>query len=104
MECMDRTPLTPGKLYARLSAAFRGVRPAHCGNCRMPMVVLTHRLGPSECNWSIEAASNLCGTCEVLIASIVKRAADEYDLLDPISVPFFPRPALGPHIPPGLRH
>lgn len=101
---MDRTALTPGKLYARLSAEFRRVRPEHCGNCRMPMVVLTHRLGPTHCNWTVEPASNICDQCEDLIAAIVKRVAQEYDLNDPISVPFFPRPSPGNRLPSGLRH
>ena len=100
---MERTPLTPGKLYARLSAEFRQVRPEHCGNCRMPMVVLTHRLGPDSCNWTVEPASNLCSECEELIASIVEKAAREYDLHDPISVPFFPHPSAASSRP-GLRH
>jgi hypothetical protein len=90
---MDRTALTPGKLYARLSSDFRRLRPEHCGNCRMPMVVLTHRLGPDDCNWTVEAAGNLCEKCRVLVAAIVRRASEEYDLHDPISVPFFPNPA-----------
>ena len=100
---MDRTALTPGKLYARLSAEFRRVRPEHCGSCRMPMVVLTHRLGPGECNWTVEAAGNLCDKCRLLIAAVVNRASEEYDLHDPISVPFFPHPSPGFRPPPGLR-
>lgn len=90
---MERTALTPGKLYARLSAEFRRVRPEHCGNCRMPMVVLTHRLGPDECNWTIEPLSTLCDECKDLIAATVRKVALECDLHDPISVPFFPHPA-----------
>ena len=90
---MERTALTPGKLYARLSAEFRRLRPGHCGNCRMPMVVLTHRVGPDECNWTVEAAGKLCDECEALIASIVAKASAEVDLHDPISVPYFPLPS-----------
>jgi hypothetical protein len=100
---MDRIALTPGKLYARLSAEFRRVRPDHCGNCRMPMVVLTHRLGPEDCNWSVERAGNLCEKCELLIAAIVKRASAEYDLHDPISIPFFPHPSQAAPLPRGAR-
>jgi hypothetical protein len=99
---MERTLLTPGKLYARLSAEFRRVRPQTCGNCRMPMVVLTHRLRPDSCNWSVEAASNMCAECEQLIAKIVANAALEYDLHDPISIPFFPHPHSSSRL--GLRH
>ena len=101
---MERTALTPGKLYARLSAEFRRVRPEHCGNCRMPMVVLTHRLAPDDCNWTVEAASNLCDQCEDLIAAIVKQVAAEFDLHDPISVPFFPHPSQGTRVTSGLRY
>ncbi|MEO7744111.1 MAG: hypothetical protein ABIR98_14330 [Usitatibacter sp.] len=99
---MERTALTPGKLYARLSAEFRRLRPEHCGSCRMPLVVLT-RGGPGECNWIVEPTSKLCGACEALIAEIVQKAAREYDLRDPISVPYFPQSAPDAHAPCGLR-
>lgn len=99
---MERTALTPGKLFARLSAEFRRVRPPDCGNCGMPMVVLTHRLAPDDCNWTVEASSNQCDPCAALIAAIVKNASEEYDLHDPISVPFFPHPASSNRL--GLRH
>lgn len=99
---MERTALTPGKLYARLSAEFRRVRPRECGNCRMPMVVLTHRLGPDSCNWTVEPLSNHCDQCEGLIAAIVERVSAEHDLHDPISVPFFPHSRASNRV--GLRH
>lgn len=102
-EWMDRTALTPGRLYARLSTEFRRVRPEHCGNCRMPMVVLTHRLGPDECNWTVEPPSTLCDGCGRLIAAIVQKVSTEYDLHDPISVPFFPNPSISASLPSSLR-
>ena len=100
---MERTPLTPGKLYARLSAEFRRMRPADCGNCRMPMVVLTHRLGPEACNWTVESPGNPCERCESLVTAIVKGASEDYDLDDPISVPYFPHPAPPAGLPRGLH-
>ena len=100
---MNRDILTPGKLYALLAAEFRRLRPEHCGNCRMPMVVLTHRLGPAEANWTVEDSSPLCEKCAPLIAAIVKQAAARYDINDPVSVPFFPLPpSHGPGL--GIRH
>ena len=89
---MEREILTPGKLYARLAAEFRRLRPEHCGNCRMPMVALTHRLGPREANWTVEQGSSLCEKCAPLVAAIVKAAAERYDINDPVSVPYFPLP------------
>jgi len=100
---MERTALTPGKLYALLSAEFRRLRPEHCGNCRMPMVVLTHPLEPRACNWTVESMSHLCGKCETLIAAILKRAAEEYDLYDPTAVPFLQHTARSSRLPPALR-
>lgn len=90
---MERETLTPGKLYARLAAEFRRMRPEHCGNCRMPMVALTHRLSPQSCNWTVADASPLCEKCAPLVATIVKDASERYDINDPVSVPFFPLPA-----------
>ena len=100
---MERAVLTPGKLYARLSAEFRRLRHEHCGNCRMPMVVLTHRAGPDDCNWAVESMTPLCDQCQPLIAAIVKKAAEEYDIYDPTAVPFFPHPAPSPRLPPTLH-
>lgn len=91
---MDRQSLTPGRLYAKLSAEFRRVRPQHCGNCRMPMVQLTHRASPEACNWAVEEAAPLCERCGPLVAALVKDASSQFDLRDPVSVPYFPRAAL----------
>jgi hypothetical protein len=91
---MDRQTLTPGRLYARLAAEFRRLRPRHCGNCRMPMVQLTHRASPEACNWAVEEAAPLCERCGPLVAALVKEASSQFDLRDPVSVPYFPRSAL----------
>ena len=91
---MDRQTLTPGRLYARLSAEFRRLRPGHCGNCRMPMVQLTHRASPEACNWAVEEAPPLCERCGQLVATLVTDTASRFDLRDPVSVPYFPRAAL----------
>lgn len=91
--CMDRQTLTPGRLYARLSAEFRRLRPQHCGNCRMPMVQLTHRASPEACNWAVEESAPLCERCSTLVAALVEDASAQFDLRDPVSVPYFPRSA-----------
>lgn len=93
---MDRQTLTPGRLYARLSAEFRRLRPRHCGNCRMPMVQLTHRASPEACNWAVDETSPLCDRCRGLVGAIVGDASRQFDLRDPVSVPYFPRSALRP--------
>jgi hypothetical protein len=88
---MERQTLTPGRLYARLSAEFRRLRPQQCGNCRMPMVQLTHRASPEACNWAVDDAAPLCERCDALVAALVEDAAAQFDLRDPVSVPYFPR-------------
>ena len=87
---MDRTSLTPGRLYARLAAEYRRVRPEHCGNCRMPMVMLTHRTHPDGPNWALEPHAPLCDKCAPLIKAVVSQASQEFDLKDPTAVPFLP--------------
>lgn len=93
---MERESITPGRLYARLSADFRRLRPQHCGNCRMPMVQLTLRASPDSCNWAVDDTAPLCERCRPLVAALVKDASAEFDLRDPISVPYFPRPDTPP--------
>jgi hypothetical protein len=90
---MDRTTLTPGRLYARLANEYRRVRPQHCGNCRMPMVLLTHRVHPDGPNWTLDDSTPLCDKCGPLIAAVVRRTAEEFDLKDPTAVPFLPKAA-----------
>ena len=87
---MDRTTLTPGRLYARLAADYRRVRPSHCGNCRMPMVMLTHRLHPDGPNWTVDASTPLCDKCAPVIHAIVRDAGERFDIKDPTAVPFLP--------------
>ena len=100
---MDRTALTPGRLYARLAAEYRRVRPAHCGNCRMPMVMLTLRAHPEAANWTIDPEAPLCEKCAPLIAAIVRQASDQFDMKDPTAVPFLPNlAAAGNHL--SARH
>jgi hypothetical protein len=87
---MDRTALTPGRLYARLAAEYRRQRPAHCGNCRMPMVLLTLPPYPGGPNWTVEPHNPPCDKCGPLIATIVKSAQKDYELRDPTAMPFLP--------------
>ena len=100
---MDRIALTPGRLYARLAADYRRVRPPHCGNCRMPMVALTHRPYPDGPNWTTEPLDTLCEKCRPVIAAIIRQAMEELDLRDPTALPFLPplvstpRPSQRPH-------
>lgn len=68
----------------------------------MPMVALTHRLAPEKCNWTVEAMNPMCESCSELASKIVEGASAEYDLKDPVSMPFFPLPpsprASGHHV------
>lgn len=62
----------------------------------MPMVVLTFRASPEDCNWSVEELGPLCEKCRPLVAAIVRKAAAEFDVRDPVSTPYFPLPPSGP--------
>jgi hypothetical protein len=59
----------------------------------MPMVQLTHRADPEDCNWRVDEAAPLCERCAVLVAALVKEAAAQFDVYDPVSAPYFPRSA-----------
>jgi hypothetical protein len=91
---MERTALTPGKLFARLSAEFRRRR-GHL-NCRMPMVMLAHRVTPDGPNWTLEPSLTACETCMPLVTAIVREAAEQYDLRDPTAMPKWPANAIRP--------
>lgn len=84
---MDRITLTPGKLYARLSAEYRKQRPASCSSCQMPMVFLVEPADVDTPNWRIEAP-RCCEPCASLIRDIVERFGEKFDLFDPVSTAF----------------
>jgi hypothetical protein len=79
-------PLTPGRLYARLSMEFRKQRPMLCESCAMPMAYLVHRAGDDAPNWAVEDDVAACSGCTIIAAGVVKRLSRQYDLWDPISV------------------
>ena len=99
---MERIALTPGKLFARLSAEFRRQR-GH-PNCRMPMVMLSHRLTPDGANWTLEPSQTACEKCMPLVNALVADAAGQYDLRDPTALPRWPAAAARLPQQPGLRH
>lgn len=92
---MERESLTPGKLFARMSAEFRR-RSGH-PNCRMPMVLLAHRLTPDGPNWTLETgAQSACSKCMPMALAIAAEAAEHYDLRDPTAMPRWPANAVRP--------
>jgi hypothetical protein len=99
MEGMEKEKnlLTPGKLYAKLSAAFRAREDRRCPACRMPMVFLLEHPRNGAANWSVEAAPAACEPCRELIADIVRTHGERFDLWDPTAI--YSRPPLASFIP-----
>lgn len=82
---MDRTVITPGKLYALLSAEFHRTRPEECRACRMPMVSLIAPRDFDSANWKLEAFQ--CSErCAELVKQLASRFGESYELFDPVSV------------------
>jgi hypothetical protein len=93
---MERIALTPGKLFARLSAEFRRRR-GHL-NCRMPMVMLAHRVAPGAPNWTLEQSQTACETCMPLVLAIADEAGDQFDLRDPTAIAKWPTTSARPSV------
>lgn len=79
----QRPELTPGRLYAMLSAEFREARARTCLGCAMPMVFSCDREEGRGANWAVEPMATRCSRCEVEIARIVGKYAALYDMHDP---------------------
>lgn len=88
---MERKTLTPGKLYALLSAEFHRVRPEECRACRMPMVQLIAPRDFDSPNWKLEAFQ-CTERCTEVVKSIAKMFGERYELFDPVSVHYRPKP------------
>jgi hypothetical protein len=83
---MEKELLTPGRLYARLSDAFRTRQDGGCSGCRMPMVYLREEPGEGPANWIVESSPSACEPCQALIDEIVRQHSDRYDLWDPTAI------------------
>jgi hypothetical protein len=83
---MDRTLLTPGKLYARLSAEFRMLRTDAC-SCSVPLPLVVEREDPDSANWELGAVPPICDKCRATIEDVVARALAHYDVYDPTASP-----------------
>jgi hypothetical protein len=74
-----RTLLTPGQLYRLLSSDFRRHRPPRC-TCRMPMIAMREPPSDGAANWVVEGRRT-CGHCADLVAELVSRYAQVYDMI-----------------------
>ena len=83
---MKRMLITPGRLYARISAEFRKVRPTGCESCAMPMPHLVYGAGPKDPNWGVDDDVAACSGCTLIAAKLVTRLSRQFDLWDPVSV------------------
>ncbi len=78
----DRPSLTPGRLYAQMSAEFQESCPRSCIGCIMPMVCVQESVGDGP-NWGLEAPLRRCEACAAIAARIYERHAALYDCRDP---------------------
>ncbi|HUP29095.1 MAG TPA: hypothetical protein VM122_02900 [Usitatibacter sp.] len=84
-----------------MSAEFRRRR-GHL-NCRMPMVMLSHRVAPDSPNWTIESSQTACSHCMPLVMAIVDEAGHQFDLRDPTAMPKWPATSPRPSAQPTAR-
>jgi hypothetical protein len=84
---MERTFLTPGKLYARLSAEFRTLRPESCSSCSVPLPLVVERMAPDAANWELGAVPPVCEACRVTVEEVAHRASACFDVYDPTASP-----------------
>lgn len=77
-----RKILTPGRLYALLSTEYRKARPAKCTSCRSPFPYLVERPDEVSANWYVEGFGECRHGCHAVMAGVVTRLWEAYDLTD----------------------
>lgn len=82
----SRPTLTPGRLYAMMSAEFRESRSRHCIGCMMPMLFFRPPDG-TQANWNLETGGRRCGPCQESVARIFAKYAALYDVKDHSAAP-----------------
>jgi hypothetical protein len=103
---MAKTVLTPGRLYARLSAEFGRLRLPECAAAHMPMVYMIERRLGNSANWVVDDLPRGYEQCQGLVDEIVGRYSLQYDIFDPTCTPValaYPRAPALPSTAPGNR-
>lgn len=77
-----RPRLTPGRLYAMMSADFQESRSRHCIGCIMPLLSFREPDLADAPNWGLEAIGTRCAACEASVARIFAKYAALYDVKD----------------------
>jgi hypothetical protein len=85
-----RTVVTPGRLYAMMSAEFRKSRVAGHASCIMPMVCARERVQRSEPAWGIQSMTSQCEACTRIAQGIAQRHGRLYEMHDPIGSTYEP--------------
>ncbi len=80
---MEKTYLTPGKLYASMGEEFRRTRSPECSSCQVPMVYMIEQQPGDLANWLVEPVPRPCDECERLIRDIVRSHSSSFDIFDP---------------------
>jgi hypothetical protein len=75
---MARRKLTREELHDWIEREFHASGAHLCGRCRVPLPVF--RQGMKEPNWRLPAAEECPALCHIVLAEIVSRAAERYDL------------------------
>jgi hypothetical protein len=74
-------------LYALLSLEYKKARPAQCTACHLPFPYLVERADSASPNWFVRGLSECPHGCHRLMAEIVARLWEEYDLQDLTATP-----------------
>ena len=80
-----RTSVTPGRLYMLITADYARRRSPDCSFCRVPLVAPCERPHAGAPNWMVEDAPRNCPTCEAIVAELVARYRETYDVIFPAS-------------------
>ena len=88
MRATPRRTLTPGRLYALMSAEFKSARPDGHWLCTMPMLVPAKGAAALKgANWYLQPMSSQCDECTRVARAIALRFAPAFDISDPQPLP-----------------
>jgi hypothetical protein len=85
-----RTKVSPGQLFALLSAEFAAKRPNGCEDCRMPLPYRIDRPDTVSANWRLGTPRQCPHKCHIVMAEISATFWPRFDLVDegaPAAVP-----------------
>ena len=77
---VERSTISAAQLYAILDREFKELRPARCGECRVPLPYWRRPPDDVSANWNLGQPTECPHGCHIVVAELLTRLWTRYDI------------------------